>query len=335
VQVRERAPVCDPSHVGVHLITGSDDSLRGEALSGLVHRLVGDGDRTLMVDDFDGEYEMRVLVDAAQTPPFLTEKRVVVGRTIGQFNAEDLQPLVAYLAEPLDSTELVLVGGGGTVPKGVIDAIKKAGGHTINTTPPTSKRDKDSWINEQVAAAGVKLDPQALSAVAGWLGEEAGRLHGVLETLASTYGPGRKLTVAEVAPFLGEKGSVPPWDLTDAIDRGDTTTALSLLQRMMNAGERHPLQIMAILHANYVKLMRLDGSDARSEGAAQEVLGVKSSFQAKKALDTYRKLGHEGTVRAMELLAQADLDLRGEKDWPESLVMEVLVARLSRLGARR
>jgi hypothetical protein len=36
------------------------------------------------------------------------------------------------------------------------------------------------------------------------------------------------------------------------------------------------------------------------------------------------------------MLAQADLDLRGEKDLDESLVMEVLVARLSKLvGARR
>jgi hypothetical protein len=37
-------------------------------------------------------------------------------------------------------------------------------------------------------------------------------------------------------------------------------------------------------------------------------------------------------TRAIGLLAQADLDLRGAKDWPESLVMEVLVARLSKLA---
>ena len=35
--------------------------------------------------------------------------------------------------------------------------------------------------------------------------------------------------------------------------------------------------------------------------------------------------------RAIELLAQADLDLRGAKDLDPELVMEVLVARLSKL----
>ncbi|MEY2522590.1 MAG: polymerase subunit delta, partial [Ilumatobacteraceae bacterium] len=66
-----------------------------------------------MVDEFDDEeYEVRSVVDAAQTPPFLTESRVVVARGIGRFGAVDVVPLVAYLADPLPSTELVLVAGG-------------------------------------------------------------------------------------------------------------------------------------------------------------------------------------------------------------------------------
>jgi hypothetical protein len=57
-------------------------------------------------------------------------------------------------------------------------------------------------------------------------------------------------------------------------------------------------------------------------------------FQAGKALEQVRRLGHDGVARAVELLAGADLDLRGQKSWPPELVMEVLVARLSRLAPR-
>lgn len=316
--------------VGVHYITGSDDSLKSDALSALVHRLVGDGDRTLMVDDFDGEYPLTALVDSAQTSPFLTEKRIVVGRSIGQFTADEIAPLVRYLTEPLDTTELVLVAGGGTVPKAVVDAIGKAGGHTISTNVDTRK--SKAWIEEQAAEAGLKLDQSALSALIAWLGEEPARLYGVLETLAGTYGTKGRLSAAEVAPFLGDKGSVPPWDLTDAIDGGDATGALGFLARMMGAGERHALQVMAILHGHYQRMLRLEGSDARSEADAQALLGIKSGFQAKKALQQQSKLGSAGVHRAIALLAQADLDLRGAKDWPDELVMEVLVARLARLS---
>jgi DNA polymerase III subunit delta len=324
--------------MAVHLITGDDESLVLSAVSEVVHRLVGDGDRSLMVDEFDGEeYEIRAVVDAAQTSPFLTDSRVVVARGVGRFGAEDVAPLVAYLGDPLPSTELVLVAGGGRMAKALTDAVKKTGANVIETAPPTRARERGGWFEEQVIVAGLRLDHQALGLLASWLGEDAGRVQGILETLRSTYGDSRILKVADVEPFLGDAGGVPPWDLTDAIDRGDTTKALLLLHRMMRAGERHPLQVMAILHGQYTKLLTLDGADARDEASSAAVLGIKPGFPAKKALDQYRKLGNGGVVRAIGLLAQADLDLRGAKEWPDELVMEVLVARLSRLGgaARR
>ena len=322
--------------MAVHLITGDDESLLLTAVSDVVRRLVGDGERSLMVDEFDDEeYELRSVVDAAQTPPFLTESRVVIARGAGRFGADDVAPLVSYLADPLPSTELVLVAGGGRLAKSLSDAVKKAGGNVIDTVPPMRARERGGWFEEQVIAAGLRLDSQALALLASWLGEDAGRVQGILETLVSAYGDSRTLKVVDVEPFLGEAGGVPPWDLTDAVDRGDTTKSLTLLHRMMRAGERHPLQVMAILHNHYTKLLTLDGANAHDESAVAAVLGIKPGYPAKKALDQYRKLGNAGVVRAIGLLAQADLDLRGAKEWPDELVMEVLVARLSRLGAAR
>jgi DNA polymerase-3 subunit delta len=322
--------------MAVHYITGDDESLLLGAVSEIVHRLVGDGDRSLMVDEFDGdEYEVRMVVDAAQTPPFLTESRVVIARGVGRFGGDDVAPLVAYLGDPLPSTELVLVAGGGRVAKALVDAVKKTGANVTDTAPPTRARERGGWFEEQVIAAGLRFDHQALALLASWLGEDAGRVQGILETLTSTYGDSRILKVVDVEPFLGDAGGVPPWDLTDAVDRGDTTKSLLLLHRMMRAGERHPLQVMAILHTHYTKLLTLDGANATDESSAAAVLGIKPGFPARKALDQYRKLGNAGVVRAIGLLAQADLDLRGAKEWPDELVMEVLVARLSRLGGAR
>jgi DNA polymerase-3 subunit delta len=324
--------------MSVYLITGDDESLLLTAIGDLLKQLVGDGDRSLMVDDFDGDdFEMRSVVDSAQTPPFLTDARVVVARGIGRFNADDVAPMAAYLSDPLPTTQLVLVAGGGRMPKSLTDALKAAGATTIATAPPSRAKERVGWFDDQIRHSGLKLDGQALQMVAEWLGEDAGRLQGILETLLSTYGTGATLRSADVAPFLGDAGGVPPWDLTDAIDKGDTTRALQLLHRMMRAGERHPLQVMSILHGHYSKLLSLDGSDARDEASAAAVMGIKPGFPARKALDQYRRLGGGGTSRAIGLLGQADLDLRGAKEWPEELVMEVLVARLSRLAgtARR
>jgi DNA polymerase-3 subunit delta len=319
--------------MAVHLLTGDDESILRSAVHDLVRRLVGDGDRTLMVDEFDGDdYELRAVVDAAQTPPFLADRRIVVARGVGRFTADESGPLVTYLSDPLESTELVLVGGGGRLPKAVTDAVATAGGSATNTSPPSRPKDRQSWVVTQAEEHGVRLEPGAAARLASWLGEDVGRLDGIVSTLVSTYGAQRRLTAADVEPFLGDAGGVPPWDFTDAIDAGDTTRALTLLGRMLHAGDRHPLQVMAVLHAHYAKLARLDGIDARTEAEAASAMGIKAGFPAKKALANYRRLGGGGVLRAVQLLAQADLDLRGDKDLPEDLVMEVLVARLSRLG---
>ena len=225
----------------------------------------------------------------------------------------------------------MLVAGGGRLVKSLQDAVKRGGGVVHSTNPPTRAGDRQSWIVEQAAAEGVRLSPPAATAIAERLGEDVGRLDGLLATLAATFGGSRVLGVDDVAAFVGEAGGVPPWELTDAIDAGNTVLALETLARMTGAGGRHPLQLMAILHGHYARLARLDGVDASSEAQVADVLGIKPGYPARKALNQYRRLGGSGVQRAIDLLATADLDLRGARELPDDIVMEILVARLSKL----
>ena len=318
--------------MGVHLLTGDDESILRSKAHELVTHLVGDGDRSLMVDEFEGdEYELRAVVDAAQTLPFLTDQRVVVARDIGRFGADELTPLLTYLGDPLHTTQLVLVAGGGRMPKKLLDAVTRGGGHVTDTNPPRKATDRAAWVRAEAELRGVRVDNGAAARIAEQLGDDLGRLDGIVAVLRSTFGEGVRVSAVDVEPFLGEAGDIPPWDFTDAIDAGDTAKALTLMNRMIHGGERHPLQVMAILHAHYAKLARLDGVDARSDADAAQAMGIKPGFPAKKALGNYRRLGGSGVKRAIGLLAAADLDLRGQTDLDSETVMEVLVARLSRL----
>ncbi len=243
--------------------------------------------------------------------------------------------MLGYLDNPLESSDLVLVGGGGRLSKKLTDAVTACGGHAVNTSPPNRPKDRQAWVRAEAAEHGVRLDGGAAARIADQLGEEVGRLEGLLSVILSAYGEGARVSVEDVEPFLGNAGGVPPWDFTDAIDAGKTALALTLMGRMIHGGERHPLQIMAILHGHYGKLARLDGVDARTDNDAAQAMGIKPGYPAKKALGNYQRLGGGGVLRAMQWLAKADLDLRGGTELAPEMVMEVLVARLSRLGSRR
>ena len=324
------------------LITGNDESLVVDELTTRIHEAVGGGDRSLMLDDFDAdqstiddtETAIRSAVDAASTMALFSEHRVVVLRHINEPKVDSLQPLVANLSNPVDSTHLLLTATG-AVAKSVLDAVKKAGGTTVSTTVADKPRERELWFREQLEGAGLKLDPGAIAAIVDRLGNDAGRFPGVVEVLLATFGRSTKLSRDDVMPFLGEAGMVAPWKLTDAIDSGDVPLALSTLHRMLGAGEMHALQVMAVLHRHFERLARLDGADVATPADAMELLGIKSEYPAKKAMAQYDRLGGDSVRDALQLLADADIHLRGGRDWAPELVMEVLVARLAKLSTRR
>jgi DNA polymerase-3 subunit delta len=319
------------------LVRGDDASLVAQEAHALLDRLVGGLDPSLVVEEHGGssadELDIGLVVDACTTPPFLVDRRVVVVREAGRLTAADAARLVAALADPVPSIIVVLVAGGGTVPQSLVKAVTAVGG-VVDTSVGTG-RDRSRWLGEQLKEGPVRLSGPAARRLGDHLGDDLGRLAGVLQTLAAAYGEGASVGEDELEPFLGEAGSVPPWDLTDAIDEGATARALATLHRMTGAGGRAAPEIVAVLHRHFSNMLRLDGAGVGSGEEAAALLGVRSAFVAKKALAQANRLGGERVAQAVGLIAAADLDVKGRTALPAEVVLEVLVARLSRLTRAR
>lgn len=321
----------------VYLVKGDDPSLVAQRARVIITELVGSHDPSLVVEEHGGptadDLDTGAVLDALTTPPFLVDRRVVVVRDAGRLAAGDGARLAAYLASPLPSSVLVLVGGGGTVPRALSTAVQAVG--TVIDTTVGMGAARTRWLADRLREAPVRLDGPATALLAEHLGGDMGRLAGLLDTLASAYGPHARVTADALAPFLGEAGGVPPWDLTDAIDAGKIEPALGVLRRMLGPAGFHPLAVVTVLHRHYRQMLRLDGSGAASPEEAAAVLGLRSAFPAKKALTQGRRLGAGAIARAIHLVAGADLDLRGGTALPDEVILEILVGRLCRLAPRR
>ncbi|MBU3701345.1 MAG: hypothetical protein FGM58_04775, partial [Acidimicrobiia bacterium] len=153
----------DPS-VPCVLVKGDDESLVSDAVKRFVDSFVGDGDRSLLVDEFDiddlvaedGAYGMAAVLDALQTPPFLSDRRLVLVRHAGVFSTKDsVAPLVELLAAPEGLNSLVLVWEKdprpnrstrtAAVPKSLLDALSSAGGVVVDASPG---RKSVEWLND-------------------------------------------------------------------------------------------------------------------------------------------------------------------------------------------
>ena len=328
-----------------YLVHGEDVGLVSQELTALLTRLVaadGHGGPT-PVEEYGepGRGEPRqgevpavsLALGACRTPPFLASRRIVVLRDAAGLDASQLKDVVAYLAEPLATTVLVLAYAGKQAPAALIKAVRAAG-VVVDAAPAPVGKARSAWFTQRLRDGPVRLAPAAARRLEEHLGEDIARLDGVLASLGDAYGPGSAVGLEDLEPFLGSAGGVAPWDLTDAIDSGDARAAVAALQRMLAGGERHPLQVLATLHRHVGAMLRLDGSDATDEASAAALTGLRP-YPAKKALAQSRRLGHDRIVQAVLLVASADLDLRGRLGWPDGLVLEVLVARLARLARGR
>jgi len=318
--------------VSTYLVRGDDPSLVAQEVRALLSEVVGDRDPGLVLEEVGGgpgdELNVGAVVDSCLTPPFLIDLRVVVVRDVGRILTREAPRLVEVVESPLPTTVLVLVGGGGTVPASLMKAVNTHG-QVIDVTT-TKAGDRKAWLRDHLRGGPVKLEAAAEDVLVRHVGEDLGRVEGLLDALGAAYGEGARVSVNDLAPYLGEAGTVPRYELTDAIDRGEPGPALVVLRRMLDAGGLAPIQIVATLHGHFGNMLALDGEDIAGERDAAAVLGT-APFVAKKALEQSRRLGSAKVAEGINLIARADLAVRGESGLSDELVIEILVARLARL----
>jgi DNA polymerase III subunit delta len=324
-----------------YVVHGEDAGLVSQELSELLAALTSlDDDGVTPLEEY-GEiarqdpaaeaFALGPVLDACRTPPLFSARRVVVVRDLALLDAAQLKEIAAYVEAPADTAVLVLASPGKKAPAAITKAVG-ANGRVIDPSPPTGARARSDWFAQRIKSSPVRPDHAALELLEEHLGEDLARLDGILTTLEAAYGAQSKVSVDDITPFLGSEGSVAPWELTDAIDVGDVDKALRALGRLLGPGMRSPFQVLATLHRHFGAMLRLDGSGASTDKDAADLTGM-NPFPAGKALRNSRRLGHDKIARAIALLADADVAMRGESGWPDHVVMEVLVARLTRLSA--
>jgi DNA polymerase III subunit delta len=354
------------------VVRGEDPVLRSDVVSGLVDELLAGADRSLALDDLeietrgseddrDDDSDEREGVDlsvverimvALASPPFLTERRVVVVRNVGGLSKSQCEMIVAQFEDPTPGVSVILEHRGGRMPS-PLEKFMKA--HKLTAVVPEAERvaaesskkkgaDRRSVVEVELQRAliegGVKLDSEARRRIVEHLGDDAGRVHELVAVFATRFPLGATVRAADVEPYLGEVGTVASnFELTGAIEQGDAPTALDVLHRLMHATSakhdkpNHPIFIMAALTSYYRSLLRIDSPDVNTKEDAAAILGG-NPWAAKYRLDALRRIGSAGLRQAYDLIAAADLDLRGgdgTRAIDAETVMQLLVARLCAL----
>ena len=196
-------------------------------------------------------------------------------RDAEHLNAAQAAELAARLGEPFSPNVLVLAVVGKALPAALAQGGQGDERREIDTSPGSSGKARTQWLNEQLQVA--PGSPRRGRPPPSRAASRRGRVPAA--TRCWTFSSPRTAMVgrvgpAELAPFLGEEGGAPPWDLTDALDKGDVATAVRVAHRLLGPGGRHPFQLLAMLHKHYGAMLRLDGSGVTDPHAAASLLNM-------------------------------------------------------------
>jgi DNA polymerase III subunit delta len=245
---------------------------------------------------------------------FALGRRFVIADGVERWKESEVAPVAAAM-EGVDKDMLTVAffareEGRAKAPAGLHKAVEAAGGQ-IAAEIALRTRDLPRWLVKEAAELGFELDTQGARALVGQVGERQQRLLRELEKLALEYGAGARLGVEEVHASCASSAERRLWTLADALVAGDEKTATRALLELRQQGERLPG-----LQYQMARRVRDALAIADALAAGQPPAQIKRtlrmpSFAADRLIGDVSKRDAEAYRRALELLADMELESRG------------------------
>lgn len=220
----------------------------------------------------------------------------------------------------LDSTEVVLVSIGALARP--LSAAAKARGEIV-TVAKMWERDVAGWITAEAKGRSVEIDRTGIDALVQKYGTDTAGLGKALDQLASGGG---KVTAQTVLTRFRNRPDEPPWQITDAIGRGNVGDALRRLADFLVHG--HPLVFLATLEGDLRR--RSLALAAPDEATFKSWVGSGSDRQLAMVWKNRGKVKESSLRNAQTALLRADRVIKTQPEDVHRVTLERLTVALCR-----
>jgi DNA polymerase III subunit delta len=309
----------------VYLIYGPEELLLDQAVERLKQKLSALADLDFNLDVFDGDSaQPEDVVAAANTLPFMSERRLVILRKADRMTADGLGVLADYAADPNPETTLVLVASKIARNLRIFKAVDALGGVAEYKAP--AKRDYARTVVGMFADKGKKVGLDAAEVLVRAVGYDLRRLSVEIEKVISFTGDETTLSRDEIEQVMSTTAPTSIFDFLDALGSRDCRDAMRVLTALLDEGESvHGVHAMSVRHIRNLLSARalLERDDEGSSTAliSREV-GVRE-WQARNLMVQARRFDAVELVDALLSAAESEAKMKTSRD--PRLVFEIWV----------
>jgi DNA polymerase III delta subunit len=185
----------------------------------------------------------------------------------------------------------------------LLEAVEAVGGSVVRIER-LAPADVPAWISARARLHEVKLDPEAVATLASAVGSDTDRIEQEVKKLGA-YAGNASVTAADVRTLVSGAIEADVFELTQAVVRKDSRTAIATLERLLADGNAVQ-QILALLLWQFRVL--LFASAMRSNADAERMgKAIRSSpFAIQRVTAFARRVTRQDVLRAYEAIYAAD-----------------------------
>jgi DNA polymerase III subunit delta len=301
-----KAPAVTPP--ALQLVLGEEELLVERAVSAAIEtaKLADPTAETTRakVTDLTGP-ELAELV----SPSLFAERRVIVLEAAQEAGKDIATAITAYVKEPADSVQLVVLhNGGGRKPgKDLIAAMKSANAQVVECPKITKPGDRESFVRNEIRRAGGKADAEAIRELIDSVGSDLRELAAAgAQLVADTNGD---VTVEAIRRYHRGRADVTGFAVAEKAVTGDVAGGLEMLRWAMQLGVPHVLVADALADAVRT-VAKVSGAGRADPFRLASELGMPA-WKVRKALAQSRGWHPAGLVMAMQVVADVNADVKG------------------------
>jgi len=274
----------------IYLFDGEEEYFKERGEEMLKERFLGEP--SLNYSAFHGETlkgaALSSLVAAAQSFPFMSEKRIVKVTDFYPTEKEYETYLKGYFENPSADTVLLIVNS--SRPKGKFD-LKKMPNVTYVDCGKADEETVLRWIYTQFRRAGVRADTDCCERVMHYCLGDMSRIAGETEKLIAYAGKGGAVSPEDVDAVVYKDAEYKTYEMTGAFGAGNYAKFLSVQRELMEKGadEGAVLNALCAYLRNLLEILLLKKSDAETARAlGMNEYAVKMSRRQANAVGAAR-----------------------------------------------
>jgi DNA polymerase-3 subunit delta len=294
----------------VYLIYGDEQVLLEHAVHRLRARLAEVADLDFNFDSFDGDTaDADAVVGAANTMPFMSERRLVIVRNTDKLSTAGLNVLADYAKDPSESACLVLVARKIARNTRLFKAVEALGGVAEYKAPRPSEYPQR--VVELFAARGKRVELDAAAAMVQSVGRDLRRLENEVDKVVAFSGDAASLTREDLAAVISAVAPVSIFELNDAIGTRDCAAALRLLADLISQGESvHGALSMSVRQVRTLLSARSLLDRGMKPFEVGREIGLREEWRVRKTLAQARRFEAVELIAALRRAAATELAMK-------------------------